>query len=329
MQERTSMFKQYQYSDIDNVAFELLNEKAVIIPTDTIIGIMSKNVNLIYEIKERSRSKQIIVFLPDHSYLTDLDSHQKEFINKFWPGPITIIKNGISYRIPNDKYILYLLNKVGPLYCSSANKSGDSPITQTYEANSSFDSTRFFHQVVIVAGKQLSNVPSTIVDIDKWIILREGAMFNDVQSFIMEKEKQTRHIYILLDKVIFDRTKTIKKELNYTAQFLKLTNANLHKILNNPNFIKDNSDLLIVTDNPSDYDYAANKIKSIRSGIVFNTEVSSLLKRHDNTNVAIFDLNTFNLDEIIVQMNSYLSASFEGGRHEERVQTIIDYEENN
>lgn len=329
MQERTSMFKQYQYSDIEHIAFELLNGKAVIIPTDTIIGIMCKNVNLIYEIKDRARTKQVIIFLPDHSFITNLDLIQKKFINKFWPGPITIIKDGISYRIPNDKYILYLLNKVGPLYCSSANKSGSLPIKQTYEANSIFDVKKFFYQLVIVEGSQKSNVPSTIVDIDKWTIIREGEMIEQVKNFIEEEEKKSRNIYILLDKNLFEKNKIIKRELKYRVQFFKLSNVNLHKILNNSNFIQGNSDLLIITNNPSNYDYIANKIKFIRSGIVYSNEVAPLLKQHDNTNVAIFDINTFSLEEIIIQINLYLSTSFEGGRHKERVQTIIDYEKKN
>lgn len=77
------MFKKYSYQEIDNVAFELMNQKAVIIPTDTVIGIISKDVDLIYEIKNRSRNKKIIVFLPDANALTNLTSYQKKFINEF------------------------------------------------------------------------------------------------------------------------------------------------------------------------------------------------------------------------------------------------------
>jgi len=77
------MFKKYTYHEIDNVVFELLNQKAVIIPTDTVIGIISKNQNLIYEIKNRPKSKKIITFLADHSQLKDLDESQKQFINEF------------------------------------------------------------------------------------------------------------------------------------------------------------------------------------------------------------------------------------------------------
>jgi len=37
----------------------------------------------------------------------------------------------------------------------------------------------------------------------------------------------------------------------------------------------------------------------------------------------------FDMQTIIKQINLYLNTSFEGGRHQARVQTIIDYEHEN
>jgi tRNA A37 threonylcarbamoyladenosine synthetase subunit TsaC/SUA5/YrdC len=40
-----------------------LNEKVFVVPTDTVVGLISKSPNLIYEIKNRSSSKKLILFV--------------------------------------------------------------------------------------------------------------------------------------------------------------------------------------------------------------------------------------------------------------------------
>ena len=323
------MFKKYTYHEIDNVVFELLNQKAVIIPTDTVIGIISKNQNLIYEIKNRPKSKKIITFLADHSQLKDLDESQKQFINEFWPGPVTIIKKGYSYRIPNDKYLLYILSKVGPLYSSSANISDHQPISSTIEADIEFNEDKFFNKLVVVEGHSNSDVPSTIVNLDKWEILRAGQKFNEIKQFISDLNKQKRTIYLLIEHELFSWSKTIKKSLSFSINYQTLINKNFHQIVTNNSFLSTNSDLLIITKTPMVWDELANKTSGLRSGVVYNNDVAELIKKHDDAQVAIFDASMFDMQTIIKQINLYLNTSFEGGRHQARVQTIIDYEHEN
>lgn len=323
------MFKKYTYHEIDNVVFELLNQKAVIIPTDTVIGIISKNQNLIYEIKNRPKSKKIITFLADHSQLKDLDESQKQFINEFWPGPVTIIKKGHSYRIPNDKYLLYILSKVGPLYSSSANISDHQPISSTIEADIEFNEDKFFNKLVVVEGHSNSDVPSTIVNLDKWEILRAGQKFNEIKQFISDLNKQKRTIYLLIEHELFSWSKTIKKSLSFSINYQTLINKNFHQIVTSNSFLSTNSDLLIITKTPMVWDELANKTSGLRSGVVYNNDVAELIKKHDDAQVAIFDASMFDMQTIIKQINLYLNTSFEGGRHQARVQTIIDYEHEN
>lgn len=322
------MFKKYSYQEIDNVAFELMNQKAVIIPTDTIIGIISKDVDLIYEIKNRSRNKKIIVFLPDSNSLTNLKSNQKKFINEFWPGQITIIKDGISYRIPNDKYLLYLLNKVGPLYSSSANISDQDTITDTNQANVEFDE-KFFHKLVLVEGITNSNEPSTIVDIDKWEILRRGHKIFEVESFINKMLESLKQVYFLIDPSIYSHySKVIKKEFNTKSVIQKLTSHNLYQIAKEFQYKEHQLNLVIITNDPLIWDNVINKIKYLRSGIIYHDELAVLSKKHDDTQVAIFDSSMFDESTIIKQIKSFLNTEFEGGRHQARIQTILDYEDN-
>lgn len=322
------MFKEYSYKEIDNVAFELLNGKVAIIPTDTIIGILSKDLHLIYTIKNRSRTKKIIIFLPNISYLKDLTTNQQKFLDQFWPGQVTIIKNNVSYRIPNDKYLLYLLNKIGPLYCSSANLSGEETITNTHQANQVFNNKKLFDNIIVVQGESHNSLPSTIIDIDKWEILREGERVNEVKEFINKLKLQDRKITILLDKSIWIKNKKFKNIHDGNIKVAHLNSHNFHSALNEIDD-KQNNDLLIVTNEPLHFDQLANKHKYARSGIAYDNEVVPLLKKHDNTNVVMFDLNLFDLDEIEKQIKIYLNEEFEGGRHQDRVQTIINYENEN
>lgn len=320
------MFKKYSYKEIDNVAFELMNQKAVIIPTDTIIGIISKDLDLIYEIKNRSRNKKIIIFLPDTSFLKDLTSHQKKFIEEFWPGQITIIKDGISYRIPDDKYILYLLNQVGPLYSSSANISNQNTITSTDQANIEFDE-KFFHKLILVEGVTKSNEPSTIVDIDKWEILRRGHKIFEVESFINKMMQGLKQVYFLIESSIYSHySKIIKKEFNTKSIVQKLTSHNLYHIAKEFQYKENQLNLVVITNEPLIWDNVINKIKYLRSGIVYHDDLAILSKQHDNTQVAIFDSSMFDTSTIIKQIKTFLNTEFEGGRHHTRVQTILNYE---
>lgn len=322
------MFKKYSYQEIDNVAFELMNQKAVIIPTDTVIGIISKDVDLIYEIKNRSRNKKIIVFLPDANALTNLTSYQKKFINEFWPGQITIIKDGVSYRIPDDNYLLYLLNQVGPLYSSSANISDQDTITDTNQANEEFDE-KFFHKLVLVDGATKSNEPSTIIDIDKWEIIRRGHKINEVESFIDKMMQSLKEVYFLIEPSIYSHyAKVIKKEFKLKSIIQKLTSRNLHQVAKEFEHKEHQLSLVIITNEPLIWDNVVNKIHYLRSGIIYHNDLAELSKKHDDTQVAIFDSSEFDMNTIIKQIKTFLNTEFEGGRHQARIQTILDYEDN-
>ncbi len=319
-------FKTYKYSDINSIIFELMNNKAVIIPTDTIIGILAKDKNIIYKIKQRSTNKKIIRFISDKSEIPNLNKDQINFLNKFWPGSLTIVKSNISYRIPNDKNLLYILNKFDYLYCSSANISNQECITNTLDANKIFDVSKYFYNLVIVDEPGIGTEPSTIVNIDKWQILRRGANVEAIEEWINELNLfQTRKIYVLVEpkEYYFYNSKLAK---NKKINFLKLNEKNFNSIIQN---ISNNDEILIISHEPNIWDYLANKTPFIRSGIVYSEELASLIKLHDDVHVANFDLNLFTNEQILNQIQTYLETKFEGGRHLKRVNSIVEYEESN
>lgn len=113
--------------------------------TDTLIGIgapiSEKNLNLIYEIKKRKKSKKIIIAISNISQLKkleDLNDIHMNYINEYWPGATTLIINGNSYRMPNQKQLLELIENIGPIYLTSANISNEANVLDIEEAKRIF-----------------------------------------------------------------------------------------------------------------------------------------------------------------------------------------------
>lgn len=71
---------------------------------------------------------------------------------------------------------------------------------------------------------------------------------------------------------------------------------------------------------------AANKVKGVRCGVGYNDDVAHLLREHNDANMIAFGAKFMTSEEIIKRTDIFLSSSFEGGRHEKRVQTIKNYE---
>ena len=172
------------------------NGGVVLIPTDTIYGISCDATNLdavrkVYEIKERNYNNPLLILVSSMDMLLDyiegLNTIEKKLIEEFWPGRLTILlkknKNiddlvtaGSKYvgvRMPDDKYLIDLIDKVGkPIISTSANKSGERPIVSPSILDNNI-LTKFDY--VDDKGELRAN-SSTIVQVDdKYVkILRDG-----------------------------------------------------------------------------------------------------------------------------------------------------------
>lgn len=67
---------------------------------------------------------------------------------------------------------------------------------------------------------------------------------------------------------------------------------------------------------------AANHHQGIRAALAWNSEVASLARQHNNANVLCLPSRYLSEDEARSIVDAYLQASFEGGRHERRVEKI-------
>ena len=64
---------------------------------------------------------------------------------------------------------------------------------------------------------------------------------------------------------------------------------------------------------------AANKIHGVRAALVFNEEMAVLSRRHNDANILCLGQNFVSAEDAIKIVDAFLSAEFEGGRHERRV----------
>ena len=166
--------------------------RVIIFPTDTVYGIGTpifdiEGIDRIYEIKKRPRTKLLACLCADINQIESIafiDENAKKLIDKFLPGPLTLILNTkdevkikigyktIGVRIPNNKIALDILKQNGPMLTTSVNESGNVPLNE-YD-----DIYRQYSEVVdkiYDTNTCSSNISSTVVLIDDEVkILREG-----------------------------------------------------------------------------------------------------------------------------------------------------------
>ena len=66
----------------------------------------------------------------------------------------------------------------------------------------------------------------------------------------------------------------------------------------------------------------ANKHQGIRAAICWNDELASLARQHNNANVVCVPERFIDFELAVKIVDRFLSTSFEGGRHERRVNKI-------
>lgn len=72
----------------------------------------------------------------------------------------------------------------------------------------------------------------------------------------------------------------------------------------------------------------ANKFKGIRAALVTNLESASLTRKHNNSNIICLSGKFTKVEDAYKYVEDFISNEFEGGRHEGRVNKIIEKEKN-
>ena len=188
-------------------AMILKHDGIVAFPTETVYGLgvradKEETYEKLVAVKHRRPNQPFTVMCSNINMIDDflvVDEFTKKIINKFMPGPITLILKTkkdvphhldlgtgfVGIRIPKNKLVLDLIDKVGvPLLVPSANPTGKEPALNSIEV------IKYFNDDIdcVIEGECKSNKPSTIIKIEdeKITLIREGEISLDT---IMEATK--------------------------------------------------------------------------------------------------------------------------------------------
>lgn len=182
----------------------LKDGKLVIMPTDTIYGIIGDAtnedvINKVYEVKERPHDKPLLILVSNfsmlHELVTEIPKEIEKIIKKFWPGPLTILfkksskvsdtltanSSLVAIRMPNDKRLLNIMNHLNrPLISTSANISSHNAITNPNQLEEKMKEKID----LIVDEGTVNNEASTLITIvnGKIEILREGSLTEKIRK---------------------------------------------------------------------------------------------------------------------------------------------------
>ena len=179
---------------IDQASNVIKEGGTVVFPTDTVYGIgcdpFNKNsVDKIYEIKQRDKNKPFPTLTYSAGFASEIvefDKVSKKIIEKFWPGPLTLIlklkdqklrdslgiKDKIAIRVPKNQCLLEILKNVKFLIGTSANLSGQRSFTKSKEC---YENVKGY-DVFVDGGDTDNKGESTILEIKDGIpiIHRQG-----------------------------------------------------------------------------------------------------------------------------------------------------------
>jgi L-threonylcarbamoyladenylate synthase len=181
------------------------NGGIAIVPTETVYGfaVDSFNVNAqrkLYEIKNRSFRKPLILMAQDINNVklfVKVSKKALKIAKRFWPGQLTLVfpttelgkivsggRNDLGVRIPNNKFVLNLLRKIGrPIFTTSVNVSNNKSAKNINEALS-FDGIA---DIIIDGGQCKFSFESTVIDVVQfpYIIIRKGCLnANELLKYI-------------------------------------------------------------------------------------------------------------------------------------------------
>lgn len=183
---------------MDNIVDIIKNGGLVIMPTDTVYGIIGDATNedvikKVFDIKKRDFNKPLLMLVNGTDmlkrYVDNVRELEQNIIDKYWPGPVTIVFNKnncvsnlltanqdtVGVRYPNNELLLDIISKINrPLLSTSVNISGKSNVIDLKNIEDEIRNSVDF----IMDGGVCDNLASTIIKCkdDEIVVLRKGAI---------------------------------------------------------------------------------------------------------------------------------------------------------
>ena len=339
--------------DIIKLDKEILKNKIIVFPTDTVYGVgcLYNDIEAykkIYELKKRSFDKPLAVLISkmDHLQLfnEELDSASKELINKYWPGALTVIlkkkkdsdaadlfnNQKIGLRMPNSRIALKLIDHFGPLATTSVNISGEKELNSIEEIKAQFGDLIDYY---IDDIEPMSKISSTVIELfdSSYRVLREGSIK------IINKGRNIMKVAVGSDHAGL----ALKREL------IKIMEVNSITVIDYGTYSSDSCDYpdyaakvaKEVISNNAEFgilicytgigmSIAANKFKGIRAALVNNVENAKLTREHNNANILCLGAKDVDAQTAIEIIKTFLTTPFSNGeRHQRRIDKITKLEE--
>lgn len=168
----------YTKEDSEKIIKAFINNKILIMLTDTVYGIMAlatkENEDKINKLKKSSLDKKLSIIFSDlnnlYNYI-NIDKDKLDLVKSKLPGKYTFIvnlnnfsnfnRNDFGIRITTNNYLQTIIKSTGPILATSCNISGNPVCTTKEEIISVFGN----EDVILVSDKDANNEASTIIDI--------------------------------------------------------------------------------------------------------------------------------------------------------------------
>ncbi|MCD8203568.1 MAG: threonylcarbamoyl-AMP synthase [Coprobacillus sp.] len=330
------------------------DHKAICFPTETVLGlgVIAKDVDaydLLNDLKQRDLGKPYSLMLSDTreiSNFAELDDYTHLLVNSILPGPYTLLlptKKNLSYqyhsglptigiRIPNDRFCLNLIEACGPMLVTSANVSGEDPITTINEAKEAFGEDDVLY---IGEDRNETHKPTSIIQIKNHTlrIIREGER-EDLYNLYsgLKKNYSMTSIVVASDHAGYEMKQEILKYLASKPEYV-VTDAGTYseESCDYPEFAQKAAEMIVngeaeygilVCGTGEGISIAANKVKGVRCGIGYSDDVTELMRQHNDANMIAFGGRTMQIGDVLHRIDIFLNTSFLGERHQKRVDKI-------
>jgi len=177
----------------------------VVYPTETVYGLGADALDAhavegVFAAKGRDREKPVSMAVPDVETAREYtrpSERELAFMRAFLPGPVTVVverreavpdvlvagRDRVGVRVPDHEVALDLLAETGPLTATSANVSGKPSVRTVDDLDAIAERAD-----VVLDGGETGGTGSTVVDVDAGTIHRRGAMADEIEAWLADRE---------------------------------------------------------------------------------------------------------------------------------------------
>lgn len=187
---------------ITRAASMLADGDVVAFPTDTVYGVgvattREDRLPALFALKRRPPEKQIPILVSDMAQAIGAgglaDEVARRLSERFWPGALTLVLPTTdgetqAFRAPDHSVALALIRAAGPLFTSSANRSGEPETLGADDVLIAFATQQDELAAVVDGGHVPGGIASTVLDLSVTParILRDGPITRSQLEEIVE-----------------------------------------------------------------------------------------------------------------------------------------------